>query len=134
MNLKLYYILGAVSLLAVPSFAQTFKLVSPDKKTVVEVSNNNRLQYTVTSNGLTIVHPSSLGFEFKDEPAMGTDMSITGHVEHSINQTWVPVVKSKHRMVADCYNELVLSLVEKSGQMRRMNIFFRAYDDGVVFR
>jgi alpha-glucosidase len=134
MNLKFYYILGAVSLLAVPSLAQTFKLVSPDKRTVVEVSNNNRLQYNVTSNGLTIVHPSSLGFEFKDEPAIGAGMSVTGHVEHSINQTWMPVVKAKHQVIADHYNELVLSLAEKSGRMRRMNVYFRVYDEGVAFR
>lgn len=134
MKLKPCYVLGAVILLASPSFAQTFKLVSPDKKTVVEVNNNALLQYTVTSNGLTIVHPSSLGFEFKDEAAMGNDMSITDHAEHSVNQTWIPVVKTKHQSIADHYNELVLSMAEKSGQMRRMKIYFRAYDDGIAFR
>ncbi|MEZ2336932.1 glycoside hydrolase family 97 protein [Mucilaginibacter sp. RCC_168] len=134
MNLKFYYVLIIIVSLAVTSFAQTFKLVSPDKKTIVEISNGTKLQYTVSNNGLTIIHPSSLGFEFKNEPAIGTDMTVTDHVEHSISQVWVPVVKSKHGTITDRYNELVLSLVEKSGQMRRMNIFFRAYDDGVAFR
>jgi alpha-glucosidase len=134
MNLKFYYTLSAALSLAVPSFAQTFKLVSPDKKNVVEINNDTKLQYSVSSNGLTIVHPSSLGFEFKDEPALGGGMSITNHVEHTIAQTWEPVVKSKHKIIADSYNELVLSLVEKSGQMRRMDVCFRAYNDGVAFR
>jgi alpha-glucosidase len=134
MNLKFYYVLSVGISLAVPSFAQTFKLVSPDKKTVVEINNSNRMQYTVSNNGLAIIHPSSLGFEFKDEPAIGTDMNIIGHVEHSVNQTWIPVVKTKHGIVADRYNELVLSLVEKTGPMRRMNVYFRVYDDGVAFR
>jgi alpha-glucosidase len=134
MNIKLYYTLSAIVLLAVPSFAQTFKLVSPDKKNVVEISNYTSLQYTVSNNGLTIIHPSSLGFEFKDEPAIGTNMTVTGQVEHSVNQTWTPVVKTKHSTVTDSYNELELSLVEKSGPMRRMNIWFRAYNDGVAFR
>lgn len=133
-NQKFYFVLGAVMSLTASSFAQTFKLVSPDTKTVVEVTNNGRLQYTVSSNGLTIIHPSPLGFEFKDEPVMDTDMSITGHSEQSVNQTWMPVVKSKHQLIADRYNELKLSLAEKSGQMRRMNVFFRVYDDGVAFR
>lgn len=134
MNLKICYVLITAVSLAVPSFAQTFKLVSPDKKTVVEINNNNSLRYTVSSNGLTIIQPSSLGFEFKDEPAMGSDMTITNHVEHSVNQTWTPVVKTKHSTVIDHYNELELSLVEKSGPMRRMKIWFRAYDDGIAFR
>ncbi|SEP41670.1 glycoside hydrolase family 97 protein [Mucilaginibacter sp. OK283] len=134
MNLKFYYLLGAVISLAAPSFAQSYKLLSPDKKTVVEVNNKTGLQYTVTSNGLTIIYPSSLGFELKDEPAMGADMKVTNHVEHSVNQTWIPVVKAKHGTVVDHYNELELSLVEKSGQMRRMNVYFRVYDNGVAFR
>lgn len=134
MNLKICYTLVAAISLAAPSFAQTFKLVSPDKRTVVEIDNGGNLQYTVSSNGLTVIHPSSLGFEFKDEPALGTDLTVTDHVEHSVNQSWVPVVKNKHSTIADHYNELELSLVEKSGQMRKMNVYFRAYDDGVAFR
>lgn len=134
MNLKFFYVLIIAVSLAVPSFAQTFKLASPDKRTIVEISNHTSLQYTVSSNGLTIIHPSSLGFEFKDEPAIGAYMSVTGHVEHSIDQTWMPVVKTKHRVITDRYNELVLSLAEKSGLMRRMNVYFRVYNDGIAFR
>ncbi|WPV01486.1 glycoside hydrolase family 97 protein [Mucilaginibacter sp. cycad4] len=134
MNLKICYVFITAVSLAVPSVAQTFKLVSPDKNTVVEINNTGSLQYTVSSNGLTIIHPSSLGFEFKDEPAIGMGMTVTGHVEHSVNQTWTPIVKAKHSIVTDHYNELELSLVEKSAPMRRMNIWFRAYDDGVAFR
>ncbi|WP_208645690.1 glycoside hydrolase family 97 protein [Mucilaginibacter endophyticus] len=134
MNLKTFYVLITAVSLAVPSLAQTFKLVSPDKKNIIEVNNTNSLQYTVTSNGLTIIHPSSLGFEFKNEPAMGASMTVTGHVEHSVNQTWAPVVKAKHSTITDHYNELELSLMEKSGPMRRIKIWFRAYDDGIAFR
>jgi alpha-glucosidase len=134
MNKKTFYVLITAVSLATPSLAQTFKLVSPDKKNAVEINNTNSLQYTVASNGLTIIHPSSLGFEFKGEPAIGANMTVTGHVEHSVNQTWVPVVKTKHGTVTDRYNELELSLVEKSGPMRRMKIWFRAYDDGIAFR
>jgi alpha-glucosidase len=134
MNRKTFYVLIAAVSLGVPSVAQTFKLVSPDKKNIAEINNTNSLQYTVSNNGLTIIHPSSLGFEFKNEPAMGTNMTITGHVEHSVNQTWAPVVKTKHSTITDHYNELELSLVEKSGPMRRMKIWFRAYNDGIAFR
>lgn len=134
MNFKFYLILSVAISLADTCFSQTFKLVSPDKRTVVEISNDSRLQYAVSYDGLTIIHPSSLGFEFKNEPAMDTNMNVTGHIAHTIAQTWIPVVKTKHRIITDHYNELELSLVERSGQLRRMNVFFRAYDDGVAFR
>lgn len=134
MKLRFCFVLIAIFLPVAPSLAQTFKLVSPDKRIAVEISNNTQLQYTISFNGLTIIHTSSLGFEFKDEPAISNDMSITNHAEHAVDQSWIPVIKTKHGVVTDRYNELVLSLVEKSGQMRRMNVCFRAYNDGVAFR
>ncbi|AYL95538.1 glycoside hydrolase family 97 protein [Mucilaginibacter celer] len=134
MNLKACCNFVAATLMTIPAFAQSFKLVSPDKKVIVEVSNTGSLKYTVSSDGLTIVYPSLLGFEFKDEPAMGTNMTVTDHKEHSINQTWVPVVKAKHSLITDRYNELELNLIEKSAPMRRMTMWFRAYNDGVAFR
>jgi len=59
MNLKLCYAPGTTLSLAAPAFAQTFKLASPDKKTVVEIANDNRFQHTIPGNRLTISHPSS---------------------------------------------------------------------------
>lgn len=132
--MKFYYLLSVVVLLTVPCLGQTYKLLSPDKKTVVEINNDTRLHYSVSNNGLIIIHPSSLGFEFKDEPAMGSNLRVTNHVEHTIDQTWIPVIKAKHQVITNHYNELVLSLVEKSGQCRRMNVYFRVYNDGVAFR
>lgn len=52
----------------------------------------------------------------------------------SFNETWIPVVKSKHAEIVNNYNETQLVLKEKSGMMRQMEFFVRVYNDGVAFR
>jgi alpha-glucosidase len=114
--------------------AQTITVKSPDNKVEVTVSNNERLTYSVTFNGKIIINPSLLGFEFKDEPVMAANFSIVDHSVRNINETWIPVVKSKHSEITNYCNELLLTLKEKSGEMRQMEITVRAYNNGAAFR
>lgn len=114
--------------------AQTITVKSPDNKVEVTVSNNERLTYSVTFNGKIIINPSRLGFEFKDEPVMAANFSIVDHSVRNINETWIPVVKSKHSEITNYCNELLLTLKEKSGEMRQMEITVRAYNNGAAFR
>jgi alpha-glucosidase len=101
---------------------------------MVKVSNAEKLIYSVTFNGKIIINPSQLGFEFKDEPALASDFSIVDHSIRNINETWIPVVKSKHSEVLNSCNELQLNLKEKTGPMREMVLTVRAYDNGAAFR
>lgn len=114
--------------------AQMIQVYSPDKKIVVQVDNEEKLSYQVSFDGNRIVEPSLLGFEFIDEPAMDGNFDIVTHDYQTINETWKPVVKSKHDKVLNHCNELRLRLKEKSGLRRLMDITFRAYNDGVSFR
>ena len=114
--------------------AQTVSVNSPDSKIVVSVSNDEKLGYSVTCNGRSVINPSQLGFEFKDEPAMTGDFTIVDQSVRRFNETWIPVVKSKHAAIVNNYNELQLTLKEKSGAMRQMELFVRAYNDGAAFR
>jgi alpha-glucosidase len=114
--------------------AQTVSVNSPDSKIVVSVSNDEKLGYSVTYNGRSVINPSQLGFEFKDEPAMTGDFTIVDQSVRRFNETWIPVVKSKHAAIVNNYNELQLTLKEKSGAMRQMELFVRAYNDGAAFR
>jgi alpha-glucosidase len=114
--------------------AQNVIVKSPDDKIVVTISNNEKLTYSVSYNGRTIINPSQLGFEFKDELVMTGDFSIVDQSVKNFNETWIPVVKSKHSEIENNYNELQLTLREKSGAMRQMETFVRAYNDGAACR
>jgi alpha-glucosidase len=114
--------------------AQDISVKSPDNKIVVSINNSDNLSFSVTFNGRTIIEKSSMGFEFKDEPPMKGGFRITGQSLKSINETWKPVVRSKHAEIANNYNELQLLLKEKDAPMRQMELYVRAYNDGAAFR
>ena len=113
---------------------QNIIVKSPDSKIVVTISNNEKLIYSVTYNGRNIVNPSQLGFEFKDELSMTGNFTIVDQSVKNFNETWAPVIKSKHAEIVNNYNELLLVLKEKSDLMRQMEFYVRAYNDGAAFR
>jgi alpha-glucosidase len=121
-------------ILNVISNGQILTVKSPDGKIDVTITNNDILVYSVSYNGRSIINPSRLGFEFKDELPMNGNFSIVDQSVKSFNETWIPVVKSKHSEISNNYNELLADLKEKSGLMRQMQFFVRAYNDGVAFR
>jgi len=116
------------------SYSQSMSISSPDKTIAVTVDNGEKISYSVKFNDQVIVNPSQLGFEFLGEPAMNGNFAIIGQKTETINETWQPVVKSKHAQVLNNCTELQLTLKEKSGLMRQMELFVRAYNDGVAFR
>ncbi|HZK97613.1 MAG TPA: glycoside hydrolase family 97 protein [Prolixibacteraceae bacterium] len=114
--------------------AQNLQLSSPDKKISVSIKNGDELSYSVMFNGKSVIQESALGFEFKAEPAMNKEFEVIGKQERTINETWKPVVRSKHAEVINNCNELQIMLKEKTGLMRQMELTFRAFNDGVAFR
>jgi alpha-glucosidase len=114
--------------------SQEIDVRSPDGKISVTVSSNDKLLYSVTWHGRTMVEPSRLGFEFRDEEPMSGNFEIIDRSSGRLDETWIPVVRSKHATVINNYNELKLMLRERSAPMRRMDLYIRAYNDGIAFR
>jgi alpha-glucosidase len=114
--------------------SQIIKVKSPDNKIEVTITNSDKLLYSVSYNGRPIINPSPLGFELKDELPMTGDFTVVNQSVKDYNETWIPVVKSKHAEIINSYNELQLIMKEKSGTMRQMELFVRAYNDGTAFR
>lgn len=116
-------------------FAQNFTLQSPDGQIKVDVNLSGKLSYSVTYKGNPVINPSPLGFEFQGEPAMHSGFTLLNTPESlSKRDSWTPVVKNKHARVDMQWNETHFALIEKEGERRRMDLFFRAYDNGVAFR
>jgi alpha-glucosidase len=113
---------------------QNISVKSPDNNIVVSVTNDNKLNYSITYKGRNIVNPSQLGFEFKDEPPLTGSFNISDQSVRNFSETWIPVVKAKHSEVVNNFNELHISLNENSGPMRQMDFFVRVFNDGAAFR
>jgi len=114
--------------------AQDFSLKSPDNNIVVNINSHDKLTYSVTFNGQKIIDQSPMGFEFRDEQSMSGSFEVSDKKTKSVNEKWIPVVKSKHAEIIDNYNELHLYLKEKSAPMRQMELIIRAYNDGAAFQ
>ena len=135
-NLKISHLLLVIltEALCFQSLAQTITITSPDHFIAVSVANGELLTYSVRFKDRLMVDNSPLGFEFQNEPVLDGNFILTGQKSETINETWKPVVRSKHAEILNYCNEIQLSLKEKSGLKREMVFFVRVFNDGVAFR
>ena len=89
--------------------------------------------YKVTHNNGTIIDVSTMGFDFKDQPSMDNGFEMIGGSEKTVNETW-QMPWGEQRDVINHYNEMVVHLQETTAPNRKLDIYFRAYDDGVAYR
>lgn len=89
--------------------------------------------YSVKHNGETIIGESSMGFDFKDQPSLHSGLEIIKTSTNTKDETW-PMPWGEQREVRDHHNELIVELKEKTEPNRLINIYFKAFDDGIGFR
>lgn len=137
MNILKPILLGGLLLLLLSCTQEvtTAKLLSPGNLNRVDffVSDEGRAHYRVHHGATTVIDTSSLGFEFEGQPNLLKGMKIIGTSENTVNETW-EMPWGEQLAVINNYNELVVYLQEASEPKRKVNLYFRAYDDGVAFR
>ncbi|WP_088342251.1 glycoside hydrolase family 97 protein [Robiginitalea sediminis] len=89
--------------------------------------------YRVLHNGQVVVDTSSLGFEFRDQPQLGSGLELMETKTATLDETW-EMPWGEQREVRNHYNELQVSLKEKAAPGRSITLRFKAYDDGIGFR
>ena len=106
---------------------------SPDGKLQLTADlKNGKPQYTLKRGSETIIRPSGLGFKLSDGTLCdGFKLVKASRDSHDEKwaQPWGEVDSIRNN-----YNELTLSLQEKRGKQRQLNIVFRIFDDGIGFR
>ncbi len=137
---NLLSVLGFVALLGLSACSKfgdldTNTVYSPSGNITVqfELSANGTPSYNVSFNGKNVIKPSSMGFDFKDQPSMNSGFEIIdkniSHFEENWEMQW-----GEQREVENNFNQLVVNLREKESPNRALNIYFKAYDDGIGFR
>ncbi|HEY0081378.1 MAG TPA: glycoside hydrolase family 97 N-terminal domain-containing protein, partial [Pyrinomonadaceae bacterium] len=125
--------------LAAACFAQNkdqpLRLRSPGGEVEIRFSLNaaGAPTYAVDYKGRALVAPSTLGLGLKQGGALSGGMKITAAHNRSHDSSYELVV-GKTRRARDRYRELTVALEESAGSKRRLQLVFRAYDDGVAFR
>jgi alpha-glucosidase len=92
-----------------------------------------RAYYRVSYNGRPILTDSPLGLDFKGAPALDRDFEIVATDLRSHDDLWDNPFGAQRR-VRDHYNQLTVSLRERNAPERRVDLIFRAYDEGLAFR
>jgi len=110
------------------------KLASPNGEIVLLFSlTKNAPEYSVSYKGKTLVANSTLGLAFKDDQNFEGGLKML-NPEFKNTEEKYDLVVGKTKSVRDQVNELTIPLVEKEGRKRRINLCFKAFNDGLAFR
>ncbi len=132
---KKHLFLLFAALFSITIYAEEYKATSPNGKITFTVNNGDKLTYSVTYRGETMISPSPMGFEFVKEKPMDGEFEVTGNVQPIQKiEEWTPIVRAKHAHVSIPYTELILPLKEKGKDKRNMDLEIRVMDEGVAFR
>ncbi len=113
--------------------AEEAMVSSPSGNQVIQFSLREGVpHYRVSYQGTTILSDSSLSLNLEGDP-WSDRFVVESTRTDSQTGSWVPVVGSKSSY-PDAYNECVVQLREVSEAKRRLDLTFRAYDEGVAFR
>ncbi|MEM8967530.1 MAG: glycoside hydrolase family 97 protein [Bacteroidota bacterium] len=118
-----------------PDSTMITSVPSPSENIAIDFAllEDSTPSYSVMWGETMVVQPSTLSFEFQNQPALMSGLEITGTDTGSDDETW-EMPWGEQRTVRNRYNELIVHLQEKEAPNRLLDIYFRAYDDGVAFR
>jgi len=118
------FLAGAVTSLS----GKTHEVYSPDKRIKVVIQVDTGISYSVFCDGREILGPSSISLTIEGAGILGREPHLSGVKSRSANEKIIPTVKEKRAVIADRFNEAVLTFKGNYG------LVFRAYDDGVAYR
>jgi glucan 1,4-alpha-glucosidase len=88
--------------------------------------------YQLDYKGKTVIKPSTLGFEIKNQEDLLDGFEISKTATASLDETWQPVW-GEESSIRNHFNELLVSLLQAKTD-RQIDIRFRLFDTGLGFR
>jgi hypothetical protein len=111
------------------------KVMSPDKTVSLTFSLSAKGEplYALTYKNKPVIKESKLGVDTKDVPTMLDGFAIDKAETATFDETWAPVW-GEQKSIRNNYNELLVTLSQKSVSGRYIRIRFRVFNDGLGFR
>ena len=111
------------------------QLASPDGavQIVFRLTAGQAPTYRVTFHGKSIVEDSPLSLEFRRGGTWAAGQEITGVHRNAHDETY-SLVAGKSSQARDHYNQMIVALRETAAPHRKIELQFRAYNDGAAFR
>lgn len=122
--------------LSTTAFAQRALTVSsPNQAIVVTLRNapTGEIRYQVAYKGKSVIEPSGLGFSLSKPKVMLNRFTVVATDSASTDETWKPVW-GESSQIRNHYNQLSVTVQDRSGSGIQMRVRFRVFNDGVGFR
>ena len=100
---------------------------SPDGNITLQVSANEKLEWSVWHKGQQIIIPSALSLQLQDGSVLGDHPRITGSKTEQVNTT-IAAINYKKSSIPDQYQQLT---IDCKGDY---SVLFRVYNDAVAYR
>jgi alpha-glucosidase len=112
-------------------------LFSPDSslkvRCILADSLSDQLLYSVWFQDREILLPSGLEIDLAGMPPLKSHLKILKLRRDTVNEHWERIW-GKRRSVVSHYNQVVLELQETVRPKRLVNVYFRAFNDGIAMR
>ncbi len=126
----IFILLFSVTLSAQPNVSVS----SPNGKIKIDLKVTPEAPfYSVAMGGKVLIKPSKLGFEFKNSGKLMSNFKVDDFQITSFEETWESLWGQKKSHL-NKYNQIYVKLREKDAPNRILEIWFRAFDDGIAFR
>ena len=125
----------ALLLLACSIAVNAQQVTSPNKNITLKfrIAANGIPTYELTYKNKPVIKTSKLGIETKDVPSFLEGFTITKTEQTTFDEIWSPVL-GEQKNIRNHYNELLVTLTQKTVKDRYIRIRFRVFDDGLGFR
>ena len=135
--MKNYLILPALILSVSIGYSQknksAYELASPNGQNKIKFELvKNAPKYAVSHGKTEVITPSDMGFLLKGNENLSSDFEIKNVKNTSFDETWEQVWGEK-KNIRNHYNQLSVELQQKSGNKRKLEIQFRAFDYVIAF-
>ncbi len=132
---RLFLLLLSVVLVSCTSVQMPLEVLSPngEVKISLDLTEEGSALYSVSYKDKPVILESPLALDFKQGGVWGKHLTVQSSRMHGIVDRYGLVVGKSDSAVNKCM-EMVVELKETIGDKRKINLIFRAYDDGAAFR
>jgi alpha-glucosidase len=114
--------------------SKSYELASPGGINKIKFNlDKTAPKYEVSHGKTQVLTPSDMGFLLKNNDNFSTNFEVVDVKNSTFDETWEQVWGEKKK-IRNHYNQMVVMLQQKNAEKRKLEIQFRAYDDGVAFR
>jgi len=131
--IKSCLVLSLILLISFAAAGQT--MTSPNQNIKLTFTlDQNYPQISASYKGADILAASPLkGFILKDAQPLGQNMKLVKFLKSTVDKTWTTPFGTSSK-IRNNYNLYAIKLEEKQSPHRKLNLFFRLYNDGFAYR